>query len=593
MIRQRIFIIISIFIVTTDLTFVWLNHQANQKDFEREITRKGEMAFASFDRYLDNTYKSMLKLAHFVANDQMVKQKFVAGRQAFLEDDDKEAAQQRNDLYSYLSDSWHALQKRYFVRQLHFHIGPGDYSFLRVHKPSKFGDDLSSIRHTIVDSIQNNQEVTGFESGRVYSGLRGVVPITDNSGKPIGALEAGSSFNDIIQDLNKSLSSEFAILLDTDYMKETMWQERLYNFYRKNPPVNNLYVESATSNFVKDILRHESLNKLRPQLQHHHLEMFDQHFVVYSKPLYSYQKLRDNDPKPVGYIFSWEDITPLVTLQQEALMHNILFALIALIIIELALFNGLKITTERFEKAIKNANQDLQIKNKRLENFGRTLSHDLKVPLSAITGYADYNLTLLSTIDSSPAQKEMHESLHNIKQAGLQMDALITNLLQYAHAGISDKADITVTELVQKAQKNITETIEKSNLTVDLQQKEIKVYVNEFLFTQVFVNLLANSVKYKNPDLDPKVSIRVTTQPDHRIIYYQDNGVGIHKDDLPNIFKKGYRARNISSKIEGFGIGLHTAQKIVEDHSGEITATSTEGEGTLFTITLPLKGKNH
>ncbi|HBR96573.1 MAG TPA: hypothetical protein DD979_04250, partial [Gammaproteobacteria bacterium] len=99
----------------------------------------------------------------------------------------------REGLSEMFLGTYKTLSEQYGLRQFQFHTGPAT-SFLRLHKPEKFGDDLSSFRHTVVQANTAEETVRGLEKGRAGYGIRGVVPIL-KAGKAIGTVEFGSSFN--------------------------------------------------------------------------------------------------------------------------------------------------------------------------------------------------------------------------------------------------------------------------------------------------------------------------------------------------------------------------------------------------------------
>jgi methyl-accepting chemotaxis protein len=102
------------------------------------------------------------------------------------------AAGDRDKLNNMLGPAFKVLKKDYGVRQFQFHTPPAT-SFLRVHKPEKYGDDLSSFRKTVVEANTNNKPIVGIEKGVAGLGLRGVVPVM-HDGKHIGSVEFGLSF---------------------------------------------------------------------------------------------------------------------------------------------------------------------------------------------------------------------------------------------------------------------------------------------------------------------------------------------------------------------------------------------------------------
>jgi signal transduction histidine kinase len=107
---------------------------------------------------------------------------------------------------------------------------------------------------------------------------------------------------------------------------------------------------------------------------------------------------------------------------------------------------------------------------------------------------------------------------------------------------------------------------------------------------RVVLNLLTNAIKYSPHG--GAVTLQVERVPDDAIPYarlvVQDEGIGIPATDLPQIFERYRRGRNVG-KIAGTGIGLTGAKQIVERHGGAIDVASTEGSGTRVTVTLPLE----
>lgn len=210
----------------------WGYHQYARNVLMERIESVGEKNHELFKISLSLVYTNMLQLATFVANDKEVQQLFLQGKQEVekVQGDFFAPAvlEVRDQLIEKLLHSWKAIQGRFYARQLHFHLGPGSTSFLRLHKIDKYGDNMDTVRYTIVDTNKEKSPRVGFETGRVYSGLRGVVPVfadVEDHDKPVhaGALEAGTSFKSIIQLLKKHLRSDVAVALKESHVKLNMW----------------------------------------------------------------------------------------------------------------------------------------------------------------------------------------------------------------------------------------------------------------------------------------------------------------------------------------------------------------------------------
>ena len=103
---------------------------------------------------------------------------------------------------------------------------------------------------------------------------------------------------------------------------------------------------------------------------------------------------------------------------------------------------------------------------------------------------------------------------------------------------------------------------------------------------QIFTNLLSNAVKYA-PD-NPRIEVRLAKLDGQAVVSVCDRGLGIPVDDIPRLFQRYFRARTATG-IAGTGIGLNLAKRFVELHGGTIEVESVEGEGTTFTVRLPIK----
>jgi signal transduction histidine kinase len=128
------------------------------------------------------------------------------------------------------------------------------------------------------------------------------------------------------------------------------------------------------------------------------------------------------------------------------------------------------------------------------------------------------------------------------------------------------------------------------SIKADLKATESLATVDELHFTNVIFNLLDNAVKYAKPDELLHLIVRTNNSDDlsQLIVKIEDNGIGISKEHLKNIFDKFHRVPtgNVHN-VKGFGLGLAYVKKMVEKHNGTIKAESELGVGTVFTIIIP------
>lgn len=240
--------------------------------------------------------------------------------------------------------------------------------------------------------------------------------------------------------------------------------------------------------------------------------------------------------------------------------------------------------TERktYEMQIETQNQQLQIKNKELEQFAYISSHDLQEPL----------LTLTSVSES--IQKEYRDELDEkgknyidfISQSALRMQELVKGLLNYARIGKSEAlAKVDTQQLVQNVLVALDARIKESNAHLTLQNLPvIEGYSLEL--KQLFSQLIGNAIKFRKPNEQPEITVSAKKQVGFWLFSVQDNGIGIDPKDQEKIFLIFKRLHN-RNEYDGTGIGLSHCKKIVALHGGIIAVHSTPGKGSLFNFTIP------
>jgi len=124
------------------------------------------------------------------------------------------------------------------------------------------------------------------------------------------------------------------------------------------------------------------------------------------------------------------------------------------------------------------------------------------------------------------------------------------------------------------------------HLILEIPDQLPTVSIDENRFHQAIGNILSNAIKYSAKG--GEVIIRASVKPEEVLISVKDFGLGISEDDLPHIFEPFYRGSEKKRFIQGMGLGLNIAQEIVEAHHGTISVESTKGNGSTFTIHLPL-----
>lgn len=241
-------------------------------------------------------------------------------------------------------------------------------------------------------------------------------------------------------------------------------------------------------------------------------------------------------------------------------------------------------------------NRALEISNHDLQQFASVASHDLQEPIRKIQVFSSL---LANKKDELP--EETRKYLEKIISSAERMKRLVVEILNYSklssHHIAFEPTDLNqvIRGLLEDYEITIAE--KKARITV----AELPVAeVNKGQIRQVFQNLISNALKFSAKDITPEITIHARTvnkrsfqaeeEPKGRfvIISVKDNGIGFDEKYVQNIFSL-FERLNTKDLYEGTGIGLAIAKKIVEKHSGMITAHSKEGQGAEFLILLPLR----
>jgi signal transduction histidine kinase len=218
------------------------------------------------------------------------------------------------------------------------------------------------------------------------------------------------------------------------------------------------------------------------------------------------------------------------------------------------------------------------------ENFIAMVSHELCTPLGFIKGYA----TSLLREDANWDEATRREFLSVIDEEADRLRELIDNLLDSSRLQTGtlrmQMQVIRLDELVQET--CIKAATHYAGMKIDFScKKPVKVLADPMRITQVCDNLISNVVKYA-----PGSVLKVNVEKIKKLVMvsFSDQGPGISPEHIPNLFQRFYRAQSESTPVHGTGLGLYICQEIVRAHKGEIVVTSKLGEGTTFTIQLPV-----
>ncbi len=345
---KRSILYISLLFFVLDATFIVINYHSAREALYKNLTDKALISTANFNTTVQMTYRSMQLMSDFISHDNELNQLFLRGKKAIdmhNEMGDRIAAEIRSELLQQVKPAWDQLTSKFDVRQLHYHLGPGSLSFLRVHKPTKFGDRMDNLRFTVVDTNATEKGHTGFETGRIYSGLRSVSPVwcyDNEQGQSVyvGAVEVGTSFKQILPMFPQNYATEVVVLLTKEHVENKMWPQFIAQYFAEHTDMN-YYLEAASSdiaaNLVNELLKVSPINDDYKTQNVELVEINDAQLAMYYFPLRDYRGDQDPNLKPVGLVLLWSDVSDLFTAFKKSVWINIVYAVCGFVFLEAVL----------------------------------------------------------------------------------------------------------------------------------------------------------------------------------------------------------------------------------------------------------------
>jgi PAS domain S-box-containing protein len=227
--------------------------------------------------------------------------------------------------------------------------------------------------------------------------------------------------------------------------------------------------------------------------------------------------------------------------------------------------------------------EELKKSNEELEAFSYSVSHDLRAPLRAISGYAgmleeDYN----SILDNE-GKRQLGEIKNNAKRMGM----LIDDLLNFSRLGRKE-VEKSLVDMNNLARFAIDEVGLANNNQVKFNIEKLPPVMADYTLMQnVMINLISNAVKYSSKNNSPVVAINAQTGNNQITYCVSDNGVGFDMEYVHKLFGVFQRLHG-NDEFPGTGVGLAIVQRIIQKHKGSVWAEGKIGEGASFYFALPL-----
>ncbi len=249
----------------------------------------------------------------------------------------------------------------------------------------------------------------------------------------------------------------------------------------------------------------------------------------------------------------------------------------------------LRYLNEHLEHRVLERTAELEEITRELDAFAATVAHDLRAPLRVMRGFSqmlieDYAGKILDSVGQEFARK--------IDRASERMGRLVDDLLSYSRLARQDVPirSVELEESVDQVLRDMADQIRESKAEIVVERPLGRVFGHGGLLAQVLANLIANALKFVEPGIDPRVSIRTTPEEDGSVkLWIEDNGIGIaseHQDRIFAVFERLHTA----DRYPGTGLGLAIVRRATERMGGEVGVESAPGMGSKFWIRLRTGG---
>lgn len=538
--------------------------------------------------------------------------------QKLLTADEEQKDTLRQELLSSLTPRYLELKDSIKLRELQFHLRNNE-SFLRLHSPERYGDNLSGIRATVEYVNTNHSPIFGFEEGRMLNGYRYIFPVTGSNEKHLGSVEITFGPDAFVSSIMKQYDVFSNFLINRKISIEKKFSQEKLSYYMPSPNNDYFYDTDVLATLAK--FSHQSLGALKPgnktRETMYGMVNNDQAGSTYDQKknmVYTVLPVVQPVTHEINAFLTVRSYTDFfVNLRKHfwSLFLLSLFLLFFLLtvfylqtgkrkIVELSKRKALELKNREMSEqsqALIDAKEAAETANKAKSVFLSNMSHELRTPLNSILGY-----TQIFAGDSSLTPQQL-SGIKTMHQSGQHLLMLINDILDLSKIE-ADKMELVTTDFrLSTFLKGIEDIIR-----VRSQKKGLKficghtgslpviIKADELRLRQVILNLLSNSVKFtdkgyctfivKAENIDGYM-LRLT-------VIIEDSGPGIVPQMQEKIFSPFQQSGDRLKYSEGSGLGLTISRKIIRLMGGDLQVTSPlnkhprngEGVGSRFFFSI-------
>ena len=598
---------IAIFILITTVVFLVLNYEKNIK-IDEYLKKEAK----EYNGKYNIIYEHFKDKAHIIYDTTIQTEDVIEIYKKLKTSSVKQKAILRDELFKLLKDKYKRLGYTK-LQQLHFHL-PSNESFLRFHKPSKFGDNLTSYRETIKYVNKNNRYIDGFEAGKILTGYRFVFPLNDKDKSHLGSVEISfksSAFTNEFMDKFNVISN---LHIKESIINKKVWKENITKNYIKSP-FGSYYMEKAVLdkltnfyhvNLTKNIVNQDEIIKILNNASSNNISSLyssDLKKIIITKQIINpisketvailtIRACGDYiSNKIINYRFAFFVITFFVMIILILFYRELLHQKSVTLLLKKKVAQKtkeLENINDTLEKRInhevkKNREKDnILFQQSKMASMGEmiaNIAHQWRQPLAIIN-------TIVAIINEKNnrgdiTQENLTKKLNEIEIKTIYMSQTIEDFLSYFKPNKSRKVFL-LHETIDNTLLIINQLISKNNIKLSVNiEKELKLNGFEDEFIQVLIAIITNSVQAFKNQKDKIILIDATKKNNQIILSISDNAGGISEDIIDKIFEPYFTTKH---KSQGTGLGLYMSKMLCENSMDGVLSVENIKDGVKFSV---------
>jgi len=599
--------------------FIFYTFHINNKNerIEQELTSALDDLKIHYSLSLDYFYTDVKTLEKKILND---KKFLVIMKQANSLAGD-ELSKLRDELYNHYIDFYNRIEDRGYL-QFQF-MFPNNVTFLRMHKSSKFGDDLTNIRYSYKYVNENHKTITGFEQGKTVHSIRYVFPVFDENKNYLCAVDLALSTSYLQEKLEKSNKIHTHFIVDKNIFEVKKWKKAGLSEKYIPSIENENYLYTLTSHNYDEELRKKEIKYLANKK----VEIAQK--METKQPFNIYIKLKDTvkivsflpihnikEKRVVAYLVSYVDDDVIFNILNDA--DLITYTMFIVLLIIFYFIYKILINKENLEQEVIEKTKELKIFNDNLKNkiqkevsknqkaqeqifkqekraimgdMLENIAHQWRQPLSVIT--TNSSGIKLQKEMGILTDEEMMKSLDLIQDSGLHLSETINDFRSFYEDEIVP-SEYNICDVVNKSLMLTSSKFKNKDIEIINKIEDINIigYKNEMI--QIFMNILSNARDaFETNSNQRKIIILETKKVDNILeIILQDSAGGIPENIIDKIFEQKFTTKQ---EQDGTGIGLFMSKSMVEKANGTLIVKNREFEldsqtykGACFLIKLDI-----